>query len=216
MAGRPAANDMLPRCPEAKMLDQETALAGSTWSRKARQEEEPMCSTSRDPKNPVFLLVTRRTPIQPQRGGHLCGETPGWRGGQPRPRAIVWTSNSSCARKHLSRGTGVGLESLVGVLPSPEVTSAHPAAHLLHLTREPPFSNVHHAGGISEQKAQSCTSLKGPHLQRGNTERQEPLCLDTFSPLPQEKVLVNALSSGKIAPEEGGRVTFKSISLRGK
>lgn len=64
--------------------------------------------------------------------------------------------------------------------------------------------------GISEQKPQSCTSLKS--LQRRHAERQGPLCLDILSSLAQD----NALSSGKTAPEEGGKVTFKSISPRGK
>lgn len=64
--------------------------------------------------------------------------------------------------------------------------------------------------GISEQKPQSYTSLES--LQRRNAERQGPLCLDILSSLAQD----NALSSGKTASEEGRKVTFKSISLRGK
>lgn len=73
----------------------------------------------------------------------------------------------------------MGLESLVGALYSPEVPSAHPAAYRLHLTRGPPFSNVHRGPAMLVaslgRSPQACTSpLTGVHLQGGNTERNSP------------------------------------------
>lgn len=49
-----------PEVPGAKILDQETALARNTWSKKAEKRQSPSAQPSRDQKSPVFLLENTR------------------------------------------------------------------------------------------------------------------------------------------------------------
>lgn len=194
-----------PEVPGAKILDQETALARNTWSKKAEKRQSPSAQPSRDQKSPVLLLentrpccpaTKRRTteekcPEDIQEGRNMDGLEGKVAGEGQGPLCV-------CAICILHKGPCQGVRGGAGdpgcVLVLLEVPSSRPAAHRLHLTRGPPVYNAHRGPymlvvSLSRSPSPAPLSRVPPHLQRGKYKKATALCLGTLLSLTQDKVL---------------------------